>query len=215
MTDLTFDENGLVAAVVQHHSTGQVLMLAWMNAEAVAATRDSGFVHFWSRSRDRLWKKGESSGNILAVVDIRYDCDSDAVLVAARPAGPTCHTGATSCFFRTDEGDDDGPPGSILDRLWAILRQRKQAGDGARSYVASLLAGGHDAIAAKIAEEQRELCDELPAGDESAIVHEAADLMFHMMVGLLSRDVSIDRVLDELSRRFGVGGHGEKATRSK
>lgn len=215
MKQLAFDDRGLVPAVVQHHANGRVLMLAWMNADAVEATRDTGFAHFWSRSRQALWKKGETSGNTLAVVDVRYDCDADAVLIFADPAGPTCHTGTTSCFFRAETGDDDGPPGSVLDRLWAILQQRKSAGDGRNSYVAALLAAGPAKISAKIAEEQGELCAELPAGDDDAIVYEAADLLFHMMVGLLARDVDIDRVLSELARRFGTSGHDEKASRSK
>ena len=97
--DIRFDERGLAPAVVQHAVDGQILMLAWMNAEAVAATHATGHVHFWSRSRGALWRKGETSGHTLELVELRWDCDADSIWVAARPAGPTCHTGAQSCFF--------------------------------------------------------------------------------------------------------------------
>ena len=214
--ELVFDDRGLVPAVVQHHVTGQLLMLAWMNREAVQKTLSTGRVHFFSRTRQALWQKGESSGNTLELVELRCDCDADAVLVSARPAGPTCHTGATSCFFRRAGGvPDDGPAGSVLDRLWSVMVERRGKTHAERSYVASLLEAGAERIADKIAEEQDELCAELSGGSEDAIIHEAADLVFHVMVGLLSRDVPISRVLGELARRFGVSGHDEKAARDK
>src|SRR5215471_1586274 len=130
-----YDERGLVPCIVQDATTDVVLMLAWMNAEALRLTRETGSVHFWSRSRQALWKKGETSGHTLAVVEIRLDCDLDAVLVRARPAGPTCHTGATSCFFHRDgEGDegatdvvDDGPALPILHRLAKVFFVRGAA----------------------------------------------------------------------------------------
>src|SRR5712672_2706863 len=125
-----YDANGLVPCIVQDATTGTVLMLAWMNAEALRLTRDTREVHFWSRARQALWKKGETSGNTLAVIEIRLDCDFDAVLVRARPAGPTCHTGATSCFFHRDGTDgsdeiDDGPPPPILHRLAQVIEARR------------------------------------------------------------------------------------------
>src|SRR3954451_24683205 len=107
MPEPTFDERGLVPCIVQDAATHVVLMLAWMNAEALRLTRETGAVHFWSRSRQALWKKGETSGNTLAVVEIRVDCALDRVLVRAKPAGPTCHTGATSCLFHPDDAPDD------------------------------------------------------------------------------------------------------------
>ncbi len=208
---IAFDERGLVPAIVQHAVTGQVLMLAWMNDEALRATRETGLVHFYSRSRQALWRKGEQSGNTLSVVWLRWDCDGDAVLVAARPAGPTCHTGADSCFFAPD--GDGGPPGSVLDRVWRTLVERRDRSTADRSYVRSLLEKGIDEIAAKIDEEQGELAAELRGGGDDAIAHEAADLLFHVMVGLLARGVPIGRVLAELDRRFGTSGHAEKAAR--
>jgi phosphoribosyl-ATP pyrophosphohydrolase/phosphoribosyl-AMP cyclohydrolase len=228
--ELAWDERGLVPAVVQHARTGAVLMLAWMNAEAFAKTRATGFVHFYSRSRAALWMKGETSGNTLAVRELRIDCDADAVVVIAEPAGPTCHTGTTSCFYRlldsdraagdTGSGDiieDDGPagpPAAIAAKLEAVLAAR-QSSTAQKSYTKSLFDAGFPKILAKIAEEHGELAAELPAGDPAAVVHETADLLFHVMVGLRARGVSIDDVWRELGRRFGVSGHQEKASRGQ
>jgi len=221
-----YDERGLVPCVVQDAATGTVLMLAWMNAEALRLTRETGIVHFWSRSRGALWKKGETSGNTLAALELRLDCDRDAVLVRARPAGPACHTGATSCFFTLDGGrTDDGVPApapaaapdpadpAILARLAEILVQRRDAATGERSYTRSLLEAGMPKILAKIAEEHGELLAELPDGAPRKVVHETADLLFHVMVGLVARGIPIGDVFAELARRFGTSGHAEKAAR--
>jgi phosphoribosyl-ATP pyrophosphohydrolase/phosphoribosyl-AMP cyclohydrolase len=218
MADPVFDDRGLVPAIVQDAARGTVLMLAWMNAEALRLTRETGVVHFWSRSRQALWKKGETSGNTLAVVELRLDCDGDAILVRATPAGPTCHTGATACFFHVlgdaPHDDDGAPPAHELDRLAATIDARK-ASTAQKSYTRSLLDGGVPAIVAKIAEEQAELAAELPAGPEAAVVHEAADLLFHVLVGLAARDIPVARVWDELARRTAKSGHAEKASRGK
>jgi phosphoribosyl-ATP pyrophosphohydrolase/phosphoribosyl-AMP cyclohydrolase len=215
-----YDERGLAPCIVQDAATGTVLMLAWMNAEALRLTRETGTVHFWSRSRGALWKKGETSGNTLTVVELRLDCDRDAILVRARPAGPTCHTGATACFFTLDDGStDDGapapvPPGpAILSRLAQILIARRDSASAEKSYTRSLLDAGMPKILAKIAEEHGELAAELPDGDSAKVVHETADLIFHVMVGLVARDIPIDAVFAELARRFGTSGHAEKAAR--
>ena len=220
LAEPTYDERGLVPCIVQDAVTDVVLMLAWMNAEALRRSRETGAVHFWSRSRQALWKKGETSGNTLAVVEIRIDCDLDAVLVRARPAGPTCHTGATSCFFHRDAADDegatdavdDGPAPPILHRLAKVIEARRAA-TAENSYTRSLLDAGMPKILAKIAEEHGELAAELPAGDDAKVVHETADLLFHVMVGLAARRIPLDAVLAELTRRFGTSGHVEKAQR--
>jgi phosphoribosyl-ATP pyrophosphohydrolase/phosphoribosyl-AMP cyclohydrolase len=224
LAEPTYDERGLVPCIVQDAVTDVVLMLAWMNAEALRLTRETGAVHFWSRSRQALWKKGETSGHTLAVAEIRIDCDLDAVLVRARPAGPTCHTGATSCFFHRDAaGDgamdgakddavDDGPPPPILHRLAQVIEARRAA-TSENSYTRSLLDAGMPKILAKIAEEHGELAAELPAGEDAKVVHETADLLFHVMVGLAARRIPLDAVLAELTRRFGTSGHVEKAQR--
>src|SRR5215467_12137641 len=129
MVEPAYDERGLVPCIVQDATTGAVLMLAWMNAEALRLTRETGEVHFWSRSRKAMWKKGETSGHTLSVVEIRIDCDADTVLVRARPAGPACHTGAQTCFFRTDDGREDSgvPPVTIVEQLGALLAARRDS----------------------------------------------------------------------------------------
>lgn len=215
----TYDDRGLVPCVVQDATAGTVLMLAWMNAEALRLTRETGIVHFWSRSRQALWKKGETSGNTLALVELRLDCDGDTVLARVRPAGPACHTGTTTCFFHRDGGaDDDGVPAdegaAVIARLARILDARRDAATPEKSYTRSLLDAGMPKILAKIAEEHGELADELPAGDDDKVVHETADLLFHVMVGLTARRIPIERVFAELARRFGTSGHVEKASRS-
>lgn len=236
----SFDDKGLVPCIVQDASTGTVLMLAWMNAEAHRLTVETGTVHFYSRSRQALWKKGETSGNTLRLVELRLDCDRDAVLVRAEPAGPTCHTGTTACFFRVaDEGapaagddhpagerHDDGVPGAgdaagavsdarILDQLSEVIEARKRSSTAEKSYTRSLLDGGPAKIIAKIREESGELCDELPAGPADKIAHEAADLIFHVLVGLAARDVPLADVWKTLGKRLGTSGHVEKASRGK
>lgn len=217
LAEPTYDERGLVPCIVQDAATGTVLMLAWMNAEALQRTRETGEVHFWSRSRKALWKKGETSGNTLALVELRLDCDGDTVLVRARPAGPTCHTGATSCFFHRDaDGDDaidDGPAPPILHRLEQVIAARR-ASTAEKSYTRSLLDAGMPKILAKIAEEHGELAAELPAGADAKVIHETADLLFHVMVGLAARGIPLEAVYAELARRFGTSGHVEKARRT-
>lgn len=224
-----YDERGLVPCIVQDATTDVVLMLAWMNAEALQLTRETRVVHFWSRSRQALWKKGETSGHTLALVELRIDCDLDAVLVRANPAGPTCHTGATSCFFHRDAGApeatgepageaahdviDDGPALPILLRLAKIIEARR-ASTAEKSYTKSLLDAGMPKILAKIAEEHGELATELPAGDDAKVIHETADLVFHVMIGLGARRIPIEAVFAELARRFGTSGHVEKARRT-
>jgi phosphoribosyl-ATP pyrophosphohydrolase/phosphoribosyl-AMP cyclohydrolase len=220
--ELRWDEHGLIPAVVVHARTGAPLMLAYMNQEALARTSATGEVHFYSRSRRSLWRKGETSGNTLAVRELRLDCDGDALLVLAEPAGPTCHTGKTSCFHQPLPASipaDDGPAGpraAVLERVAAVLAARKRAPrDAARpSYTQTLLDGGMAAIMGKIAEEHGELLAELPAGAPADVVHETADLLFHLLVALIARDIPIEAVWAELDRRFGVGGHREKAARS-
>lgn len=215
----TYDERGLVPCVVQDAVAGTVLMVAWMNAEALRLTRETRVAHFWSRSRRSLWKKGESSGNTLAVVELRIDCDHDTVLLRAKPAGPTCHTGAVTCFFHKDDGTDDaGVPAAsaqILARLAQVLVERRDAATGENSYTRSLLDAGMPKILAKIAEEHDELAVELAGGDDDeAVVRETVDLLFHVMVALTERVIPIDAVFAEVARRFGTSGHVEKASRT-
>jgi phosphoribosyl-AMP cyclohydrolase / phosphoribosyl-ATP pyrophosphohydrolase len=214
--ELSYDARGLVPAVAVDATSGAVLMLAWMNAEALAATRATHEAHFFSRSRNQLWKKGETSGHVLKVRELRIDCDADAVLLVVDPAGPACHTGKTSCFYRLEDGEeDDGPrgaPAAILDRVARVIEARRTS-PAEKSYTRSLLDAGMPKILAKIAEEHGELAAELPEGPEQAIAHEAADLLYHVLVGLAARGVAPARVWAELERRFGVSGHDEKRSR--
>ncbi|GAB4538031.1 MAG: bifunctional phosphoribosyl-AMP cyclohydrolase/phosphoribosyl-ATP diphosphatase HisIE [Haliangiales bacterium] len=235
LDDLRWDERGLLPAMVQDRGGDGVRMLGWMNQEALRATLATGFAHFYSRSRATLWKKGETSGNTLAVGEVRVDCDADAILLVAAPAGPTCHTGARSCFYRviapsagaaaaTDAdasaiaARDDGPtaaPTAVLKELEQVIAARRDASTADKSYTRSLLDGGPAKIIAKIAEEQLELAEVLPNGDRADVIHECADLLFHVLVGLSGRHISIDEVCGELARRFGTSGHEEKASRGK
>jgi phosphoribosyl-ATP pyrophosphohydrolase/phosphoribosyl-AMP cyclohydrolase len=208
-----WDERGLVPAIVQDATTGAVLMMAWMNRESLALTRETGEVTFWSRSRQALWKKGETSGHVLRLVEVRIDCDADTILVLAQPAGPACHTGATSCFYRGLDGTPATPAAHVVDRLEEVLIARRENASAEKSYTRSLLDAGFPKILAKIAEEHGELADELPAGEDAAVVHETADLLFHVMVGLVARKIPVEEVWRELARRFGIGGHVEKASR--
>jgi phosphoribosyl-ATP pyrophosphohydrolase/phosphoribosyl-AMP cyclohydrolase len=208
-----FDDRGLLPAVVQDAVSGAVLMVAWMNGEALRKTRDTGLVWFWSRSRKALWQKGETSGNVLQLVELRLDCDADAVLVRARPTGPVCHTGKQACFFRRIDGEEDEGLAAVtaIERLEQTIAERK-ASTAETSYTKSLLESPEKMVG-KIEEECGELVAELRGDDEAKIVHEAADVMFHVMVGLASKGVAIRRVWDELDRRSGKSGHVEKAER--
>jgi phosphoribosyl-AMP cyclohydrolase / phosphoribosyl-ATP pyrophosphohydrolase len=172
---LSIAEDALMPCVVQHADTGRVLMLAYMDAEALAATLETGVGHFHSRSRDRLWKKGETSGNVLAVTSLAADCDGDAILMLALPAGPTCHTGTESCF-------DSAAP--ALPDLARTIAERAERRDGG-SYVAGLLADAREARQRKVGEEAVETVLAEPGSDH--LVSEVADLWFHSMV-LLAGD---------------------------
>ena len=198
----------LTAAVVQHALTGRVLMLGYMDDEALQKTRESGEVHFWSRSRQRLWKKGETSGNVLRLVDIKADCDADAWLVRALPAGPTCHTGSQTCFGT----DGKEPAPTELEALYQTILERIAAPAGTKSYVKALIEGAN--VGQKIGEEANELAAEIPAGAKERVIAEAADLFFHALVGLAARDVTLEDVARELHRRAGVSGLDEKAARN-
>jgi phosphoribosyl-AMP cyclohydrolase / phosphoribosyl-ATP pyrophosphohydrolase len=175
----------LKAAIVQDADDGRVLMLAWMDAEAERLTRETGDVWFWSRSREQLWRKGETSGNTLTVEEIRDDCDGDALLVRVRAAGPACHTGSRSCFAPA---------------LWRTVSERKaERPEG--SYVVSLLEAGVARAAQKVGEEGVEVGLAAVSGDRDAVVAEAADLIFHLYVLLAASDVDLSEVEDELARR--------------
>ena len=216
LDDVRFDGRGLVPVVVAHAATGGLRMVAGADRAALDATLDTGYAHFHSRSRGRLWKKGEESGNVLAVSEVWLDCDGDTVLYRATPAGPTCHTGAETCFFRRVQPDAaprscETAPASVLEALDEVLSARAGT-DPSASYTAGLLASSDDARA-KVVEEARELCDAIESEGEAQVAHELADLVFHALVAAHARGVRSTDLAEELHRRFGVGGHAEKASR--
>lgn len=215
-----FGADGLVAVTAQDRATGVVRMQAFANAEALANTVRTGRATFWSRSRNELWEKGLTSGNGMPVHEVRIDCDGDAVLYVTSPEGPSCHTGTTSCYFRklTNDGleDDDGPAevsAAVISKVASVIKARREQ-TVQKSYVASLLAKGMPKILEKIAEEAGELVQALAQDDKAHTTHEAADLVFHVMVGLEASNIPITDLYSELARRFGTSGHVEKASRA-
>lgn len=211
-----FNETGLVPAIAQDIHTGEVLMMAWMNAEALEKTLSTGKAHYYSRSRNSLWLKGETSGNFQEVKSVRYDCDGDTLLLLVEPKGPACHTGERTCFYRTLGEEAMAKPSGprVLAELARILEERKKA-DPSSSYVASLYAKGLPRILAKIEEESGELVDAAAVKDNGQVLYEFCDLLFHSMVLLSQKGIAMDEVFDELARRFGISGIEEKNSRGK
>ncbi|PDW02059.1 bifunctional phosphoribosyl-AMP cyclohydrolase/phosphoribosyl-ATP diphosphatase HisIE [Candidatus Viridilinea mediisalina] len=202
---LTFDTNNLIPAIVQHARTGEVLMLGYMNETALKQTCESGLVTFWSRSRQELWTKGATSGHVLRLVTLRQDCDGDALLVLAEPEGPTCHTGARSCFYRDLEGGpatSAAPPAAILGRLADLIQARRATSSDEQSYTARLLNGGVDRIGKKIGEEAAEVIIAAKNGSHTELSYELADLVYHSLVLLESQNLPVEAVWRELERRF-------------
>jgi phosphoribosyl-ATP pyrophosphohydrolase/phosphoribosyl-AMP cyclohydrolase len=217
MTPLAYDDRGLICAVAQDALSGDVCMVAWMNAEALEHTLATGKATFWSRSRQRLWTKGETSGHFLRVLSIHADCDLDTLLLRVEPAGPACHTGAPTCFFQQLSGAgisaSEQPAATFLASLERELVAR-QASTAAKSYTKSLLERGTSAIGAKIREEADELVAALSGESDDRVASEAADLLYHVLVGLRARDIPWSRVIEVLASRTGQSGHAEKASRS-
>jgi phosphoribosyl-ATP pyrophosphohydrolase/phosphoribosyl-AMP cyclohydrolase len=192
---LVFDANGLLPVVAQDRASGDVLMLAWANAEALARTGETGYAHFWSRSRQALWKKGETSGHTLRVVEALADCDRDSLLLVVEPSGAACHTGTRSCF-----GDTTPTAAGMLEELARVVRQRAQSGSG-ESYTARLLAKGSGAVLKKIGEEATEVVLAASGESDERLASESADLLFHLLIALEQRQLPLARVMDELRRR--------------
>jgi phosphoribosyl-ATP pyrophosphohydrolase/phosphoribosyl-AMP cyclohydrolase len=205
--DVKFDDSGLVPAVVQDARTGEVLTLAYMNAESLHRTIREGQTWFWSRSRAALWHKGATSGNTQRVVGVRLDCDRDAIVVQVEPAGPACHTGARTCFHNSLEGGPEPPTGQrdlgeVIDELYTLVEsRRREAPEG--SYTAYLFAQGLDKILKKVGEEAAETIIAAKNADTRSLVGETSDLLYHLIVLLVERGVALDDVRDELARRGG------------
>jgi phosphoribosyl-ATP pyrophosphohydrolase/phosphoribosyl-AMP cyclohydrolase len=214
---LQFGKDGLIPVVVQDHLTGEVRMFAHATTEAVRATLDSGRATFWSRSRNELWEKGLTSGNTLEVRGVIVDCDEDCLIYSAEPMGATCHTGAPSCFFQTLEAggrvhQHGATPQTLLARLEVQIDARRSAA-AAKSYTKTLFDGGAALIGAKLREEADELARAVASESEERVANEAADVIYHLLVALRSRDVSWRDVLCVLQARSGTSGHAEKLAR--
>ncbi len=191
--------NGLVPAIIQDADDGTVLMLGFMNEEALRRTIDEKQVTFWSRTKSRLWKKGEASGNFLNVVSWNVDCDGDALLFRVRPQGPVCHTGDRSCFRQNETQNKD----SILQRLFSIIQDRKQKlPEG--SYTAKLFKQGVDRIGQKVGEEGVELAIAAQYDNQQRCVEESADLLYHILVLLAEKNIALSQVEGELEKRTRV-----------
>lgn len=204
---VTWDDRGLVPAIVQHHRTAEVLMMAWMDEEALRLTRSTGQVHFWSRSRRKLWKKGETSGNTLELVEMVVDCDADTLVVKVLPAGPACHTGRRTCF-KTLDGREYPPPQGFadLETLWNTVADRIASGTAAGSYTARLATGGPPATGRKLIEEASELVEaalhhRAGRAEDQRVAEEAADVVYHLVAVLAERGVDAAEVLSELASR--------------
>jgi phosphoribosyl-ATP pyrophosphohydrolase/phosphoribosyl-AMP cyclohydrolase len=214
---LNFDERGLIPAIAQDHFSGQVRMLAYMNAEALAHTLQSGKATFFSRSRGQLWTKGETSGHYLQVLRVFADCDADTLLLSVKPVGPSCHTGRPACFFRNVDaaGNLEDLPAEatpFLGVLGEVLEARKRS-SAEKSYTKSLLEAGPAKIGAKVREEAGELAEALERESDERVLSEAADVLYHVMVGLTQRGLTLPQVIEVLSSRTHQSGHAEKASR--
>ena len=214
-------QDGMIPVVVQDNETLEVLMLAYMNKEALELTISTNYAHYFSRSKQRLWKKGEESGHTQKVNEILLDCDNDTILLKVEQHGVACHTGRKSCFFtniKTNEiiSDVEVNPNlsySVIDLLYHTILERKHS-DSEKSYTSSLLNGKENNLLKKIVEEAGELTFALKDNDENEIIYESADVTYHVLVALAKHNISPDRIKQELARRFGLSGIDEKNSRT-
>lgn len=201
--NLKYNSDGLIPAIITDAADGAVLMLGYMNAESLGITLEQKKVCFFSRSRQKLWLKGETSGNFLGVVSIKTDCDADTLLITAKPEGPTCHTGARSCFFEDIYEDEDVEQAFCLDDLMKLIEGRKtDPKEG--SYTTYLFEKGIDKILKKVGEECTEVIIAGKGGDRAEAIFEIADLTYHIMVMMTEMGISLDEVRAELASRHVV-----------
>lgn len=198
--ELKFDEKGLIAAIAQDYESGEVLMQAFMNREAVEKTFETGYAHYYSRSRASLWKKGETSGNTKKVITAYLDCDKDCILLKVRQKGVACHTGTYSCFSQQVKGDENEIGAEMFGKLQRIVEDRKKNPEEG-SYTSFLFARGIDKIAKKAGEEAVELVIASKNDDKGEVIGEAADFLYHMMVLLAEKGVKLSEVCSELYKR--------------
>ena len=220
---IDWQKTSLLPVIVQDESTKEVLMLAYMNEEALQKSLQTGYAHYYSRSRDRLWKKGESSGNVQKIKNIRLDCDSDALLLEVEQTGPACHTGRKSCFYKDlASGQVTSEPQinpadmyeDIVDLLYHTIQEKKEA-DPTTSWTAKLFSKGENTILKKVAEEAAEFCLAVKDKDKEQIIYECADLVYHSLVALALENISPELIRQELKRRFGISGIEEKRSRKE
>lgn len=198
--NVKFDDRGLICAIAQDIESGEVLMQAYMNAEALELTRQTGYAHYYSRSRNKLWKKGEESGHVQEVVSMTFDCDRDCVLLKIRQTVAACHTGSYSCFFDFLQGDCEKIGVEMLGKLQRIVEDRKQ-NPVEGSYTSYLFEKGVDKIAKKAGEEAVEMVIASKNEDKEELIGECADLLYHTLVLLSERGVSLSEVCTELNKR--------------
>lgn len=196
---MKFDENGLIPVVVQDHATSEVLMVAWANRDALDMMDRTGFTHFWSRSRKKLWKKGEESGHVQRIVAMQTDCDDDTILVRVVQEGPACHTGEPTCFYKDISGSLDGTS-DIIPRLRRVIQSRKDS-PPAESYTAKLMKD-ENKMCKKIIEEAGEFCLALKDMDEDEMAWELADLIYHTMVAVEKTGLPMEKVFRKLTERM-------------
>jgi len=194
--DWSKSEQGLVPAIIQDFTTKNVLMLGYMNDEALKKTRETKKVTFFSRSKQRLWTKGEESGNFLNLVDIKNDCDNDALLILVNPVGPTCHTGSDTCW-----GEENTSNFGFLSQLEQVIEQRRTSSDANTSYVASLFEKGINKIAQKVGEEAVETVIEAKDNNDELFLYESADLLFHYLILLQAKGFTLKDIEAELKKR--------------
>ena len=212
----------LLPVIVQDSTNNEVLMMAYMNREALELSLQTKIAHYFSRSKQRIWKKGESSGHTQEIASFFIDCDNDTLLIKVKQNGVACHTGRRSCFFtELESGDvemdvevDTEAAYGVVDTLYHTIQERKNA-DPSTSWTAKLLSKGENTILKKVVEEAGEYCFAHKDNDESEMIYEAADLTYHMLVALASKNISPDRIKQELARRFGMSGIAEKNSREK
>ena len=212
--------NDLIPVITQDATTNEVLMLAYMNKEALELTINTNYAHYFSRSKQRIWKKGESSNHLQEIVEILLDCDNDTILLKVNQKGVACHTGRKSCFFTnltTNETISEievntSAAYGVIDTLYHTI-QKKKNDDPTKSYTAKLLQGKENSMLKKIVEESGEFTFAIKDNNEEEIIYEAADVTYHMLVALASKNINPDRIKQELARRFGISGIAEKNSR--
>ena len=217
---IDWQKQPLLPVIVQDVSTNEVLMMAYMNPEALRLSLQTKIAHYFSRSKQRIWKKGESSGHTQEIEEFLLDCDNDTLLLKVKQNGVACHTGRKSCFFtRLDTNEEVYEPKidttatyGVIDTLYHTIQERKSA-DPSSSWTAKLFSKGENTILKKVIEEAGEFTFAYKDDDEKEIIYEAADLTYHMLVALANKNITVDRIKQELARRFGISGIEEKNNR--